>query len=212
MRDDPVAGVRYGPVILAPTLPPEEPPEDPPVPTHRMEADEFIAWAMERGGRWELEDGFIVRLAPERATHARVKHRTARMLEDAILRAGLPCEMFPDGMAVQVTPGFVYEPDALVRCGERLPADAVRLDDPVIVVEVHSPSTGNRDAFTKLVDYFRIPSVRHYLQVHPAKRVVVHHARAEGATVITTRILPDGPLRLDPPGLDLDVAAFFADL
>lgn len=185
---------------------------DPPVPTHRMTADEFIAWALEQDGRYELEDGLVVRLASERAAHARVKGNTYVALREAIARAGLPCEAFTDGMAVQVDATTVFEPDALVRCGDRLSGDAVRLSDPVIVVEVQSPSSGSRDAMTKLVDYFRLPSVRHYLQLHPAKRVAAHHARPEGATDVTTRILGDGVLRLDPPGLELDVAAFFAEL
>lgn len=185
---------------------------DPPVPTHRMTADEFITWAEGQGGRHELEDGFVVRLAAERATHARAKHRAARLLEEAISRAGVPCEVFPDGMAVPVDASTVFEPDALVRCGDRLPGDAVRLADPVVVVEVSSPSTGLRDEGAKLIGYFRVPSLRHYVQVHPAKRVVVHHEMPEGATTIMTTIRGEGVLRLDPPGLEIDIAALFADL
>lgn len=182
---------------------------DDPVPTHRMTADEFIAWATGRDGRWELEDGFVVQLAAERAVHARAKGGAFVALEEAITRAGIRCEAFPDGMAVQVDDGNVYEPDALVRCGAPLPGEATRLSDPVIVVEVSSPSTAGRDEGIKFAEYFRIPSLRHYVQIHPVQRVVVHHARPEGAAEITSRILGPGPLRLNPPGLDLDTAAFF---
>lgn len=127
-------------------------------------------------------------------------------------RAGLPCRAYPDGMSVPVDNGHVYEPDALIRCGDPLPGDATRVTDPVVVVELHSPSTGSRDAGVKLVDYFRIPSVRHYLLIYPDKRVVVRLARPEGAETIATRILGEEALRLDPPGLDLGIAEFFADL
>lgn len=54
-----------------------------------------------------------------------------------------------------------YEPDALVRCGPPLPDDAVTLTEPVIVVEVLSPSTRANDAGAKLEDYVRLPSLRH---------------------------------------------------
>lgn len=84
------------------------------------------------------------------------------------------------------------------------------MTDPVIVVEVQSPSTGTRDSTTKLVDYFRMPSVRHYLIVHPVRRVVVHHARGDVEAGIATRIVGSGVLRLEPPGLDVDVAALLA--
>lgn len=185
---------------------------DPPIPTHRMTADEFIAWATGREGRYELEDGRIVVLAAERLAHHAVKGNAFVALRGAVARAGLPCRAFTDGFAVEVDPCTVFEPDAMVRCGEPLPGDAVRLDDPAIVVEVESPSTGGRDGITKLVGYFGLPSVRHYLQIHPGKRVVVLHTRPAPDAAITTRIVPSGPLRLDPPGLEFDVADLFADL
>ena len=101
----------------------------------RMAADEFIAWAMERTdrGRCELEGGEVVEVAPERLAHARVKAQAHRSLADAIKREGLPCEAVPDGVAVQVSADTVYDPDALVRCGPRLPGDTVRILDPVVV-------------------------------------------------------------------------------
>ena len=51
-----------------------------------MTSDEFIAWAMEQpdGERYELVAGEVVAMSPERLSHARVKHRIARLLEDAI--------------------------------------------------------------------------------------------------------------------------------
>ena len=62
-------------------------------------------------------------------------------------------------MAVQIDSVTSYEPDALVRCGERLPPDAVKVVDPLIVVEVGSPSSLGRDTGVKFTDYFRLPSL-----------------------------------------------------
>ena len=57
----------------------------------RMTSDEFIAWAIEQpdGERYELVAGEVVAMLPERLSHSRVKHRIARLLEDAIAAAGL---------------------------------------------------------------------------------------------------------------------------
>ena len=107
-------------------------------------------------------------------------------------------------MSVEVDEHTIYEPDALVRCGEPLPGDTVKLSDPVIVVEVLSPSTRARDAAAKLEDYFRLPSVRHYLIVKTESRSVIHHGRDE-AGEIRTRILRGGSLELDPPGITVTV-------
>ena len=176
----------------------------------RMTSDEFIAWAIEQpdGERYELVAGEVVAMSPERLSHSRVKHRIARLLEDAIAAAGLRCEAFPDGVAVEIDNHTTYEPDALVRCGEPLPGDTVKLVDPIIVVEVLSPSTRARDAGAKLEDYFRLPSVRHYLIVKTDTRSVIHHRKDETGQ-IATRIVRSGELELAPPGLVVEVEACF---
>jgi Uma2 family endonuclease len=176
----------------------------------RMTADEFIAWAMEQpeGERYELVGGEVVGMAPERVAHARVKARVFNALADAIERGGLECEAFPDGMAVQVSADTVYEPDAQVRCGPSLPDDDVKILDPIIVVEVLSPSTRAYDAGAKLGGYFRMPSVRHYLLLEIRNRIVIHHERAASGD-IATRIAHEGSVRLDPPGITFDIAALF---
>ena len=169
-----------------------------------LTSDAFIAWAMEQpgGSRVELVAGEIVARAPERAAHSRLKGAIYAQLAEAIRRTGLTCEAYPDGMAVEVDRETIYEPDALVRCGTPLPDDAVKVTDPVIVVEVLPPSTRARDAGAKLADYFRIPSVRHYLIVRTEDCVIIHHARDDDGS-IATRIVRGGPVRLDPPGLEL---------
>lgn len=169
-----------------------------------MTSDAFIAWAMEQpdGERYELVAGEIVAMAPERSAHALTKGQAFRRFAEAIETAGLSCTAYPDGMAVEIDAATIYEPDALVRCGPPLPADAVKITDPLIVVEVLSPSTRARDAGAKLEDYFRLPSVRHYLILKTENRAVIHHARdADGA--IATRIIRSGPILLDPPGLEV---------
>jgi Uma2 family endonuclease len=170
----------------------------------RMTADEFIVWAMQQpeGQRYELVAGEVVGMAPERAAHARVRHRICEDLSQAIRVAELSCEAFPDGMSVRVDADTVYEPDALVRCGPRLDDDAVEVADPLIVVEVVSPSCNRRDSGSKLEGYFRVPSVRHYLIVTTRNRAVIHHQRDDAGS-ITTRIIRDGVVRLDPPGIEL---------
>jgi Uma2 family endonuclease len=170
----------------------------------RMTADEFIAWAMEQpeGRHFELFDGEIVTMAPERSEHALTKFRVARRIAEAVEAAGLSCDVYPDGMTVVIDETTVYEPDALVRCGPALRGTTVKLHDPLIVVEVLSPSTRSRDLGSKLIDYFRLPSLRHYVIVRPADQAIVHHARNDDGTILT-RIVRDGTLQLDPPGLSI---------
>jgi Uma2 family endonuclease len=170
----------------------------------RMMADEFLAWAMEQpeGAHYELMAGQVVAMAPERARHGRIKAQFAHRIMSAIEAAGLPCETYVDSMAVRVNADTIYEPDVMVRCGTPLDRNAIEVTDPIIIVEVVSPSSSKRDTGTKLADYLTISSVRHYLIVSTDTPVIIHHRRDE-TDVITTTILRDGAVHLDPPGIAL---------
>ena len=170
----------------------------------RVTSGHFIAWAMQQPEteHYELIAGEVVSMAPERIAHTRTKAHIWRRLTEAIEACNLPGEALADGPTIEVDDHTVYEPDALVRCGAPLPPDAVKLSDPVIIVEVQSPSTSARDAGPKLIDYFRLPSVRHYLIARVEIRTIIHHARGENG-IILTRIVREGPIVLDPPGITL---------
>jgi Uma2 family endonuclease len=60
---------------------------------------------------------------------------------------------------VRIDETTAHEPDAVVYCGPRLPASAIEVPNPVIVVEVLSSSSRHIDAQIKLAGYFRLPSV-----------------------------------------------------
>jgi Uma2 family endonuclease len=174
-----------------------------------MDVDAFLLWVEGRAGRWELRDGQPVIMAPERAMHALTKYAAQESLKAAIQRAGLPCRMFPDGMTVRITARTAFEPDALVVCPPPTDLNTMEIPNPVIVVEALSPSTAADDHGAKLDGYFSLSSVEHYLILDADRRVMIHHKRGHAET-IETRILRDGVVWLDPPGLEAEVAGFFA--
>ena len=100
-------------------------------------------------------------------------------------------------------------PDALVYCGPKLPDESIEVPEPVIVVEVASPSTRKIDASLKLTGYFSLPSVHHYLIVDPDGPPVLYHRRQADGTILTS-IVHDGVLTLAPPGLEVGVVEMFA--
>jgi Uma2 family endonuclease len=178
-----------------------------------MTADEFISWAMTQPEehRYELVAGKVVAMSPERAGHNEGKLAAVVALREAIRNAGLPCRAYAGGMAVRVDASTVYEPDALVRCGKHLDPEAVEVTDPVIVVEVISPSTHKVNTTQKLADHFRLSSVQYYLIVNTSRRSMVHHQR-DGEGGISTRITTASDrLALAPPGLELVVEALLPE-
>jgi Uma2 family endonuclease len=184
-------------------------------PVIRMSREEYRAWAEQQAtGRYERINGIVVArdgvsaMAPERAHHNRRKFRAAQALDAQIRAAGLPCEVFTDGMTVEVGDSD-YEPDAIVRCGEKLPGDMIAVSDPLIIVEVLSPSTSSTDRAWKFREYFRLPSLRHYLIVWADKQQVAHHERGANGE-IATRTITAGEIRLDPPGISIAVEDIYA--
>jgi Uma2 family endonuclease len=174
-------------------------------PLKKMTVPEFLAWAESQPrGRFELVQGQPVQMAAERVLHLRSKHRVAVALERAAAALARGCHMLPGGATVAIDEETAYEPDALVYCGAPLGPDAMVVTDPLVVVEVVSPSSERTDTGAKLAGYFKCASIAHYLIVDPAARVVVRHSRGAG-DAIETRILMEGAFRLDPPGLDLTV-------
>src|SRR5690349_6288747 len=131
-------------------------------PTGKMSREEYRRWAEAHPrGPSELVEGEVVAMPPKRVAHARLKMRVALALHQAVRASGLSCEAFPDGVTIEVGEDTDYEPDAVVNCGERLDGDEIAASNPVIVVEVLSPSTQSVDKAAKLADYFRVPSIQH---------------------------------------------------
>ena len=169
--------------------------------------EDYLAWSETRGDRrHELVGGEVVAMAPERVLHSLTKGLAWRALDAAVRGAGVPCMALPDGVGVRAEGPSAFEPDVTVNCGP-LDPKGVFAPDPVILVEVISPSSRSVDTGVKLSAYFTIPSVMHYLILDADGRRVIHHAR-DGARILTA-IRGDGVLRLDPPGIEVEVEALF---
>jgi Uma2 family endonuclease len=169
-----------------------------------VDADSFIAWAMERPDceHYELHDGVIVSMPNETSLHGEVKALIARRLGNASEDAGIAATVFVAAMPVQVSERTAFEPDVVVRLGDRLPPLTAMVLDPVIAVEVLSRSSRVRDFRLKQRGYLALPSLHQYLVVDPEERTVTHHRRrAHGG--FETLSHGDDPIILDPPGIAL---------
>jgi Uma2 family endonuclease len=175
----------------------------------KMTVDEFLTWAEGREGRWELYNGVPYNMSPERTRHAKVKFAVQTALLRAIRKAGLPGHMLPDGVGIRISRHVMHVPDALVYCGPALPDDAIEVPNPVVLVEVLSPSTRKYDDTVKLDGYFSLPSVRHYLIVDRDGPPVIHYRRHTDGTILRS-LVHEGALTLSPPGIELSVAEMLA--
>jgi Uma2 family endonuclease len=105
----------------------------------------------------------------------------------AALRSHLrdkPCRVFMNDVQVRIekTHSYYY-PDLLVSCargGQTMDLSAVTVDDPVLVIEVLSPSTEATDRREKLLAYRTIASLSEYVLISPDEaRIEIHRRRGD---------------------------------
>lgn len=154
-------------------------------------------------------DGVVYAQAAERAAHLSTKLATHVALLTAIHSKRLPCRVVPDGASVRIDDySTAFEPDGFVYCGPAAAPSTLVFENPIIVVEALSPSTGRNNVSHKLAGYFKLQSVAHYLIIDPDEPLVIHHARQEGSGILT-RIIREGTIALDPPGIEVEVTDLY---
>lgn len=134
---------------------------------HTMSVIEFLAFLDERPDceRWELVDGEPVMMVNVTRAHSLITLNIATLLHPLARRRGCETHSADFFVSGAEASGFMAVPDVFVRCGQA--DDKARLaDDPVIVVEVLSPSTIRHDRVRKFDRYTAIASVRQIVLVY----------------------------------------------
>ena len=109
--------------------------------------------------------------------HSRLAGRIFSQL-DAELE-GSTCAPFTSDLRVRTPLGDQFYPDVSVSCGPVQTPDGSNdvSTNPVVIVEVLSPSTANYDRGLKFVLYREIPSLMDYLIFHSDTIHVEHYTR-----------------------------------
>jgi Uma2 family endonuclease len=163
-------------------------------PRHFYSLDEYFALEHAGDARYEYWDGDIVCMSGGSQAHGRIISNVNYRLRQKL--DGGPCLAFTGDVAVKTPSLLPYRyPDATVACGE-LKFENFRgvdaLINPVLIVEVMSPTTADHDRKEKFTAYQAISSFREYLLIAQDEPEVVHYVRQ-----------PDGRwVREDARGLD----------
>ena len=182
------------------------------LPKVKMTVTTFHDWVpAQPQGRYELVRGEIIAMAPGRLRHVIVKGNVARVLREAVKQAKLPCTVFTDGVSVVIDDETSYGPDAVIDCGSTLNLDSVIAPNPMIVVEVTSPSSERNGHSGKVPDYMTVAGISHVLIIDPLQRRLVHHARGEAGVFLTWILREGDTVVLEPPGVQVAVAGMFED-
>lgn len=136
---------------------------------------EYMDFEAQADTRHEYVSGLILAMAGGTLEHSALCSAVIAMLSAQL--AGKRCRVFDSNARVRMpNEGNAYYPDASVVCGqlERDVRDRLAMTNPVVLVEVLSPSTQSFDRTDKLREYQTIPSLRHVVHVaHDSHRVDV---------------------------------------
>jgi Uma2 family endonuclease len=121
-----------------------------------------------------------------------------------------PCEVYANDMRVQADQSRQYSyPDVVVVCGEPQFRDGREdtLTNPLVIVEVLSPSTEANDRGEKFMRYRRVASLTDYVLMSQNARHIEHFVKQpDGSWRMTEANGPEGNILLSSIGCVLPLA------
>lgn len=156
----------------------------------------------------EYFDGQIFAMAGTSKEHSRIAINLGRILASAL--RGHACEPFDSNMRVRVEATGLYTyPDLVVACDPEF--DEKGLDtllNPIIVIEILSPSTERYDQGPKFAHYEKLPSVREVWFVSQ-ERMWIERNRRMGPGQWLREWHTEGEMRIEEPSLVVPVAEVY---
>lgn len=164
----------------------------------------------------EYDDGEILAMAGSTRAHSLIATNVAGEL-NARLR-DRPCIAYNSDLRIRLAGRrkYVY-PDVTVICGDAIadPDDDAgeTFTNPLLIVEVLSPSTDTYDRSKKFERYREVPSFREYVLVaQDEARVETFYRSDDGMWVLDTASGTDAAIRLRSLGIDLQLAEVYRKL
>ena len=173
-----------------------------------LTVDEFLAWDDGTDRRHQLLRGLVTVMAPPQAAHGALAARLAGQLASGLPRS---CTAISEaGIRPAHRDDTYYQADLAVTCRPLEPG-GIYLREPVLVIEVLSPSTEATDRLMKLDDYRLVPSIQDILFV-ATQRIQIEHWHREGDVWVVASRGPAEQVDLGSLGFGLDVDALYAGL
>ena len=147
-------------------------------PPQKMTAEEYLDWEAQQELRYEFIDGEAVAMTGGTVPHNDVVLNLYASLRPHVRSRGGRVNVFEVKVPVAATGNYFY-PDLIVSCDDR-DRNAIKLiENPVLLVEVLSPSTAERDRDKKLKHYRLLPSLQEYMLISPVEVWVECYRRSQ---------------------------------
>jgi Uma2 family endonuclease len=136
----------------------------------------------------EYYQGEMCAMAGAQRDHNRLVVNSVAQIHSQL--RGRPCEVYSNDMRVRVgTAEFYTYPDIVVACDARfLDAEFDTLTNPVVIIEVLSPSTEAYDRGKKFAIYRILDTLREYVVVSSDRVQVERFSRRDGGQWLLTAV------------------------
>ena len=183
------------------------------VPPAPMTLDEFFVWdGGGHVGKLELVEGQVRAMAPASATHSIIQGNIVVAIHNHLRSRKSACRVGPEAPVIPPMGRKINAraPDVTVTCAPI--SDSKVFDDPVLIVEVLSPSNED-DTWESIHTLAALTSLREILVVQStAIQADIYRRDASGAWPrYPETVLPGGTIRLTSIDLDLPVSAVYED-
>ncbi len=143
-----------------------------------MSVDEYLAFVEDSEEWYEYVDGEVRSMTGAKFDHFVIITNIIRRL--SMLLEGKDCQVISSGMLVKAGATRLLAPDLSVVCGEPITESNTRLLlNPLILVEVTSPTSINYDRGAKLEYYLDVSSLQAYLVVDQHRVLVELYTRSD---------------------------------
>lgn len=121
--------------------------------------EEFLDWERRQEDRFEYLDGVVTMMAGGSIRHTNIAESIKSSLRQALRGRG--CTVLGSDAKVILARRSTY-PDVSVTCSATVDDRSDIVPEPVVVIEVVSPTSRDRDIRVKKLRAFQTPSIRHY--------------------------------------------------
>ena len=177
-----------------------------------LTVEEFLDSCPNDDRHYQLIDGVIVAMAPPAIAHQRIAGNLDFRARSRVSSANRPdCAVGSQaGIAPQGLSGRNYfEADIVVTCHFANDYRGINAE-PLLIVEILSPSTERDDHFVKLPQYQAIPSVEEILYIESERVAATLYRRDAAGNWQAIEIAgPEARLHLQTIGLDIPLVAIY---
>lgn len=178
----------------------------------KMTVEEYFELEEQSEIRHEYYDGEVYAMSGTTLNHNSIVGNVWGVFKSFFRKRG--CRVFGESVKLKVSDRYYLYPDVIVTCVPKDTSATYMVEQPSILVEVSSKTTGARDRGIKLKQYKTIPSLQYYLIVSQREYSVEVFSRVDGGDLWTYRSFEseEDVIRFDAFSFEISLKTIYDDI